>query len=83
MKRFNISVPKKYTKNGEEKTAWNSVGKLVYFPATTEKKGGFVLELSMFPDVKFGVFEDLPKDVPTAKPVDDFDTTLDADSIPF
>lgn len=62
MKRFNISVPRKYTKDGEEKTSWRNVGKLVYFPATDQKPAGFVLELDMFPDTHFGVFEDKPRD---------------------
>jgi len=62
MKRFNISVPKKYTKDGEEKTAWNRVGTLVKFDATNDKPEGYILELGMFPETKFGVFEDKPRD---------------------
>jgi hypothetical protein len=62
MKRYNISVPKKYEKDGETKTAWGNVGKLVYFPATKDKEEGFILELSMFPDTKFGVFPDKPRE---------------------
>jgi hypothetical protein len=65
MQRFNVTVPKKYTKNGEEKTAWNRVGTLVYFPKTEEKPAGFVLELNMFPDTKFGVFKDEPREEST------------------
>jgi hypothetical protein len=63
MKKFNIAVPKKYIKDGEEKTAWNNVGKLIFFPKTDTKPAGFALELSMFPETKFMVFEDKPKDV--------------------
>ena len=62
MKKYNVSVPKKYMKNGEEKTTWSNVGKLVRFDATNDKPEGFVLELNMFPETKFGVFEDKPKD---------------------
>jgi hypothetical protein len=62
MQIYNVSVPKKYTKDGEEKTAWNNVGKLVYFPATADKPAGYALELSMFPETKFGVFEAKPKE---------------------
>jgi len=62
MKRFNISVPKKYTKDGEEKTAWANVGKLVYFPKTDDKQAGFALELFMFPETKFMVFEEKEKE---------------------
>lgn len=68
MKRYNISVPRKYTQNGEEKTAWNHVGKLIQFPATADKPEGFILELAMFPDTKFGVFEDVPKERQEQKP---------------
>lgn len=62
MKKYNVSVPKKYQKDGEEKTYWSNVGKLVKFDATNDKPEGFVLELNMFPDTKFGVFEDKPKE---------------------
>lgn len=61
MKRYNISVPKKYIKDGEEKTAWNRVGTLVKFEATNEKPEGYILELNMYPETKFGVFEDKPR----------------------
>ena len=68
MKIFNVSVPKKYTKDGEEKTAWNNVGKLIYFPASGDKPEGYALELSMFPETKFGVFEAKPKEGGEEKP---------------
>lgn len=72
MKIFNVTTSKKYTKNGEEKTAWNRVGKLVYFPKTDDKAAGFSLELYMFPETKFHVFADEPKE-----------EKLEADGIPF
>lgn len=58
IKQYVISIPKKYTKNGEEKTTWNNVGKMVKFEATTEKPEGFIIELHMFPNTTFKVFED-------------------------
>jgi hypothetical protein len=61
MKRFDIVVPNKYTKNGEEKTAWKNVGTLVKFDATSDKPEGFLLELNMFPDTTFKVFEQKEK----------------------
>ena len=61
-KRYNIVIGKKYDNNGEEKTQWNNVGKLVYFPATAEKKEGFILELHMFQNIKFSVFPETPKE---------------------
>lgn len=54
--RYNISVPRKYEKNGEEKTAWSNVGTLVHFPATAEKSEGFIIELGMFPQTTFKIF---------------------------
>jgi hypothetical protein len=54
MIRYNISVPRKYHKDGEEKTAWSNVGKLIRFDATEEKPEGFIVELL--------VFEDKPKE---------------------
>ena len=88
-KRYDIVVPKKYTKDGEEKTAWKNVGTLVRFPATEEKEEGYIMELNMFPDVTFKVFEQKPReDRPAAKaePKEDFpDTTVDTntDDIPW
>jgi len=61
MQRYNITVPKKYTKDGEEKTAWNRVGTLVKFDAKDGKPESFILELNMYPETKFGVFADEPK----------------------
>lgn len=62
MRRYNIAVPKKYTKDGVEKTAWSNVGKLVRFDATSEKPESFILELGMFPDTRFAVFEEKPRE---------------------
>lgn len=62
MKRYNIVVPKKYIKNQEEKTSWKNVGTLVRFPATEEKEEGYIMELNMFPNVDFRVFEEKPKE---------------------
>lgn len=62
MNRFNICVPKEYEKNGEKKTAWNRVGTLVEFDATETKPKGFIMELNMFPDTKFALFADEPKE---------------------
>ena len=80
MQRFNISVPKKYTKNGEEKTQWNRVGTLVKFDATENKPEGYILELSMFPETKFGVFKDEPKEKQESK-VDTVD--INPDDLPY
>lgn len=62
MIRYNISVPRTYEKNGETKTAWSNVGKLIKFPATADKPESFIIEMHMFPNTKFGVFEDKPRD---------------------
>jgi hypothetical protein len=72
MKRYNVSVPRNHEKDGETKTAWSNVGKLVHFEATGDKPEGFILELSMFPNTKFGVFEEKPRD---AQPAPAEDTT--------
>ena len=62
MQRYNVTCPKKYTKDGEEKTAWNRVGTLVKFDAKDGKPESYLLELSMYPDTKFGIFEDKPRE---------------------
>lgn len=84
MQRFNITCPKKYTKNGEEKTSWNRVGSLVRFEATNDKPEGYILELNMFPDTKFAVFEDKPRDeVKEEVPTIQQDGSVSDNDIPF
>ncbi|MFA5050992.1 MAG: hypothetical protein WC499_02655 [Patescibacteria group bacterium] len=61
VKRFDICIGRKYEKDGEEKTAWNKVGNLVWFQADGEKEDGFKLELPIFGHDKFKVFEQKPK----------------------
>ena len=63
MKRFNIVTRRTYKKkNGEEKTQWSTIGSLVQFPASGDKSEGYAIELSMFPDTKFYVFEQKPRE---------------------
>ena len=61
MKRFDLVVPKKYTKDGEEKTAWKQVGSMVRFDATTDKPESYIVELNMFPNLEVKAFEVKPK----------------------
>lgn len=56
IKRFNVVTKKTYKKDGVDKTAWNNVGSLVAF------EDGYALELSMFPETKFYVFDTEKKD---------------------
>lgn len=79
MKKYNVTTQGTYTKNGEEKKTYPQVGKLVQFDDTAEKKGGFILELNMFPNTKFYVFED-EKEKTQEAPVVDNET---GDEIPF
>lgn len=63
MKRFNIVTRRTYKKkNGEEKTQWNIIGSLVQFPASSDREEGYALEMNMFPDTKFYVFEQKPRE---------------------
>ncbi len=63
MRRFNICTKKTYKVGEEEKSFWPSLGSLTEFDQTqTNPNGGFALELNMFPEVKFYVFENKPKD---------------------
>jgi len=58
--RIVIPTGKFKNKQGEDKTRWNEVGRLVAF----EKDGkpdGFILELSMFPSLDFKLFPIEPK----------------------
>lgn len=65
MKLYDIATKRTYEKNGEVKTKWSNVGRIAIFPATAEKKEGGYLELSMFPETKFYVFEPKPRATPT------------------
>lgn len=62
MKRYNVTTMKTYTKNNEEKKAYPMVGTLVRFDATADKPESFLLELNMFPQTKFYVFEEKPRE---------------------
>lgn len=62
MKKYNITTVKSYEKNGEQKKFYPNVGTLTKFDATNDKPEGFILELNMFPDTKFFVFEEKPKE---------------------
>lgn len=65
MEKFNISKPKKYLKDGEEKTVWNSVGTLTIFDKGNNEKSYLIeipaigLEANAFPFKK----EDKKKEV--------------------
>lgn len=62
-KRYNISVPSEYHKDGSLKTKWSNVGKLIEF-----KPGEFLIELYMFPTTKFCVFEEKQRGEKVEKP---------------
>jgi hypothetical protein len=66
VKRYNICVKKVYTKDGVEKSFWPSVGQLTFFPAYEDKKAGYKLEIPIFGNTQFHVFEieDKPKPAP-------------------
>lgn len=87
MKIYNITIPRKYTHKGEEKTKWNTVGRLVHFPASGDKEEGY-RELDMFPDTNFYVFEAKPRDEHDQTPPSDsgsqeVDSNINPDDIPF
>lgn len=67
MRKFNITTKRQYESKGETKTQWNQVGTLVRFDATQDKPESYILELSMFPDTKFFVFEQEQKAKPEPK----------------
>lgn len=92
MRIFNIVVPKKYISNNVEKTAWNNVGRMIHFPAGEGKEEGFRIELNMFPEVKFMVFEQknenqrkqpVKKQAPAEERVDYPEEDINPEDIPF
>lgn len=60
VKRYNITNPKKYEKNGEEKTAWQNVGYITLF----HKEDGTVSGICEIPalNAEFKVFEQKDRD---------------------
>ena len=88
-KRYDIVIPKKYEKNGEEKTSWKNVGTLVRFDATQDKPESFLLELHMFPTTTFKVFEHKDRDEQpqersqASAPAEDMERDINPDDIPF
>ncbi len=65
IKKWNICTRKEYGKEGQEKKAyWPNVGSLTFFPAYQDRKEGYKLELNMFPDVQFYVFEQVDREKP-------------------
>lgn len=71
MKRHNIVTKRTYKKGEEDKTLWVNCGNLVHFEASGTKPDSFILELNMFPDTKFYVFEQKPRGSAQASNSDD------------
>jgi len=89
VKRYNVSKPIKYEKNGEQRTKWHNVGQIAIF----EKDDGTVsgtLELITFTgEIKLNIFpakerEEQPKQVNNEeKNVNDEIQEIQIDEIPF
>ena len=86
MKRYNISKPRKYVKDGVEKTYWDKVGELVEF----EKQDGSVSRLVKIPAIglEANVFEEKPRETQPAPRQQSNDivypeTELNPEEIPF
>jgi hypothetical protein len=56
MKKYNVTSVKKYMKGAEEKKIWLTVGTITEFD-----NGNSILELNMFPNQQFSIFENKPK----------------------
>lgn len=85
MKKYNISKPEKYMKDGAEKTAWKNVGEMTEWA----KQDGTISRIIEIPAIglKANVFEIQPKVVtpvptPAQTPPPD-DDPVDFDDIPF
>jgi hypothetical protein len=62
MQRYNIVTKRTYIKGTQEKAVWPIVGTLVHFPAEGSKEDSFILELNIFPETKFHIFSQKPRD---------------------
>lgn len=61
-KKYNITAPKQYEKNGEIKTTYPQVGKLIVWEASGDKRESATIELFMFPGVTYKAFLDEPRE---------------------
>ncbi len=58
MKRFNVTTKKAYEgRDGQKVQQWPQVGTLTQLPPTQERQESYILELNMFPETKFYLFE--------------------------
>ena len=57
MRKYNICTCKVYQSQDQEKKYWPNVGTLTFFDARADQPEGYKLELNMFPNEKFYVFE--------------------------
>lgn len=62
MRKFNITAPKQYEKDGQVKTTYPQIGKAILWEANGDKKESLTVELFMFPGVTFKAFPDEPRD---------------------
>lgn len=60
MKRYNLSKPRKYVKDGVEKTYWDKVGEMIEF----ERQDGSVSRIVKIPAIglEANVFEEKPRE---------------------
>lgn len=88
MKKYNISKPTKYTKNGQEKTYWANVGTMTEF----EKPDGSVSRIIEIPAIGLSasVFPIEPKEQVEApmveertSPTEQYPDGIDINDIPF
>lgn len=65
MKRFTMTTKRVYEGRDKQKVQqWPQVGMLTQLPATQNREESFILELHMFPETKFYLFEQKPDDKP-------------------
>lgn len=82
-KRYSISKPRKYVKDGVEKTYWDKVGEMVEF----QKEDGSVSRIIKIPAIglEANVFEEKPREAPAApsQPTVSDTGEINPDEIPF
>jgi hypothetical protein len=63
MKKFNIVTARTYKdRDGNDKKAWRTVGQLIQWPAKDDKPESFSMELHMWPETKYSIFEERDRD---------------------
>lgn len=82
VKRYNIAKPENYTKDGEEKTKWNTVGTLVIITREDDGKVSRIVEIPAI-GLKANAFPIEEKSEDSKQKTQPEDDGVDPEDVPF